>query len=137
MLSILPNSPILCILPLWLPRRTAAAAGHEGDALSSLLSAVLAALQPECGALIHASLATQGTLRIFDFLGNAVLDEIQNVLAAELPGTVRLDGGFTQSVLGGPQGGKTCNGKWSTCTLTPRVHYWIQMACLFRTTRKG
>ena len=34
----------------------------------------------------QASLSTQGTLRIFDFLGNSVLEEVQSVLAADLPG---------------------------------------------------
>ena len=72
------------------PCSLSAAAGQEGSALSSLFSAVLAALQPECGALIHASLATQGTLRIFDFLGNSVLEEVQSTLATELPGAKRL-----------------------------------------------
>ena len=63
-----------------------AAAGQEGKALSSLLSSIVAALQQECGALLHASLAPQGTLRIFDFLGNAILEEVQSTLASDLPG---------------------------------------------------
>ena len=56
-----------------------------GEALSQLLALVLATLQPQCGALLAASLSPQGALRIFDFLGNSILEEVQAVLAAELP----------------------------------------------------
>lgn len=81
-----PCTPILVHTPVHTWPCTLDPVAAPGEALSSLLSAILAALQPACGAILAASLAPQGALRIFDFLGNTVLEEVQATLAAEMPG---------------------------------------------------
>ncbi|GAX80853.1 hypothetical protein CEUSTIGMA_g8288.t1 [Chlamydomonas eustigma] len=59
--------------------------GHEGEALNQLLQTIFVGVKAECGPLLEATLVPHGTLRIFDFLGNAVLEEVQTALASELP----------------------------------------------------
>ncbi len=70
------------------PSCAPAGAGGAGgaDSLYVLLSSALAAVRTACGPLLAAALAPGGALRSFDFLGAAVLDEVQGALAASLPG---------------------------------------------------
>lgn len=104
-----PCMPILVHTPVHTWSCTLDPVAAPGEALSSLLSAILAALQPACGVILAASLAPQGALRIFDFLGNTVLEEVQATLAAEMPGECL---GARKGVeFGGGRGRGGCEGR--------------------------
>mmetsp|Transcript_18657 Transcript_18657/g.40080 ORF Transcript_18657/g.40080 Transcript_18657/m.40080 type:complete len:830 (-) Transcript_18657:232-2721(-) len=66
------------------PRAVSAAA--SGESLSQLLSGMLSALKTECGPVLTATLNPHGALRIFDFLGSAILEEVQSALMASMAG---------------------------------------------------
>jgi hypothetical protein len=85
-------------MPILPPVTCSASSGREGEALTNLLQSILQDLKTECEPLLEATLVPQGTLRIFDFLGNSVLEEVQATLAAELPGMSRSSRGQRMTV---------------------------------------
>ncbi|KAJ9508887.1 hypothetical protein QJQ45_028206 [Haematococcus lacustris] len=68
-------------------RMSATATAGREEGLGGLLSKMLARIEQAAGHVLAAALTPQSPLRAFDFLGNALLAEVDMQLAAQLPST--------------------------------------------------
>ncbi|KAL6757491.1 hypothetical protein V8C86DRAFT_2624124 [Haematococcus lacustris] len=68
-------------------RMSATATAGREEGLGGLLSKMLTRIEQAAGHVLAAALTPQSPLRAFDFLGNALLAEVDMQLAAQLPST--------------------------------------------------